>query len=57
MRGSFSKQGAIDFLNKVMSGAHPVDPIPVGGMEFKKADKWDGKDAEPIVEEPEIDEL
>jgi hypothetical protein len=37
----------------VISGGHPVDPLPVGGVEFKKADKWDGKDAAPIEEEPE----
>ena len=44
-------------MTKVISGGHPVDPLPPGGIEFKKADKWDGKDAEPIVEEPEIDDL
>ena len=28
----------------------------MGGMEVKKADKWDGKDAQPIIEEPEEEE-
>ena len=44
-------------MNKVISGNHGVDPLPVGGIEIRKADKWDGKDAEPIIEEPETDEL
>ena len=25
----------------------------MGGIEIRKADKWDGKDAAPIIEEPE----
>jgi len=28
----------------------------MGGVEVKKADKWDGKDAQPIIEEPEEEE-
>jgi len=36
-----------------MSGAAGVDKLPMGGIEIKKADKWDGKDAQPIIEEPE----
>ena len=51
MRGSFSFEGANEFLTKVTSGALPVDPLPVGGIEIRKADKWDGKDAAPIVED------
>merc|ERR1719333_644014 len=53
MRSSFSPSGINDFLSKVMTGGAPVDPLPQGGIEIKRADKWDGKDAAPIIEEPE----
>ena len=56
MRGSFSKQGMSDFLTKVIVGSAPVDKLPMGGIEIRKADKWDGKDAQPIIEEPEEEE-
>jgi len=56
MRGSFSEDGINKFLNGVISGSQPVDKLPVGGVEVKKADKWDGKDAQPIIEEPEEEE-
>ena len=36
-----------------MSGSAPVDKLPVNAIEIRKADKWDGKDAQPIIEEPE----
>lgn len=51
MRGSFSADGANGFLNKVITGSAGTDKIPGGALEFKKADKWDGKDAAPIIEE------
>ena len=53
MRGSFSYSNVNEFLVKVMTGSAPVDKLPMGGIEIKKADKWDGKDAAPIIEEPE----
>jgi hypothetical protein len=56
MRGSFSYSSVNEFLTKVMTGSAPVDKLPMGGVEIRKADKWDGKDAAPIIEEPE-DEL
>ena len=56
MRGSFSHEGVIGFLTKVMTGAAGVDNLPQGGIEIRKADKWDGKDAAPIIEEPEEEE-
>jgi len=53
MRGAFNVDTMNKFLTKVVTGGAPTDKLPAGGIEFKKADKWDGKDAEPIVEEPE----
>jgi len=52
MRGSFSYDGETEFLTKVMTGSAGTDQIPGGSLEFKRADKWDGKDAAPIIEEP-----
>ena len=57
MRGSFNESSVNEFLNKVISGSAPTDKLPKGAMdEIKKADKWDGKDAAPIIEEPEEEE-
>ena len=53
MRGSFSIDNFNDFLIKVVTGSAATDKLPAGGIEFKKADKWDGEDAAPIEEEPE----
>ena len=53
MRGSYSYDGTTEFLTKVITGGAPTDQIPGGTIEIKKADKWDGKDAAPIIEEPE----
>ena len=56
MRGSFSQDGLSEFLAKVMTGSAGVDNLPMGGIEIRKADLWDGKDAAPIIEEPEEEE-
>lgn len=58
MRSSWSKENIKSFLGKVTVGSAPVDKI-FGGLEFRKQPKWDGKDAEPIVEltDDELDEL
>ena len=53
MRGSFNYSNVNEFLVKVITGSAPVDKIPGSVVEIKKADKWDGKDAAPIIEEPE----
>ena len=53
MRGSFSQEGVNKFLTSVITGSQSTDKLPMGGIEIKKADKWDGKDAAPIIEEPE----
>lgn len=57
MTGAFDKQNASSFLTRVMSGGARTDPLPKSGMVFKKRSKWDGKDAEPIVEDDLYDEL
>ena len=51
MRGSFSYDNVNEFLTKVLTGSAPVDKLPPTGIEIRKADKWDGKDAQPIVED------
>jgi len=56
MRGSFNEENLNQFLTKVMTGSAPTDKLPMGTMEIRKADKWDGKDAAPIIEEPEEEE-
>ena len=57
MRGSYSEDNVNEFLTKVITGSAPTDKLPIGSMsELKKADKWDGKDAAPIIEEPEEEE-
>ena len=57
MRGSYSDDNVSEFLTKVITGSAPTDKLPIGAMnELKKADKWDGKDAAPIIEEPEEEE-
>ena len=57
MRASYSESNVNEFLTKVITGSSPTDKLPMGAMsELKKADKWDGKDAAPIIEEPEEEE-
>ena len=56
MRASFSDSNMNEFLTKVITGGAPTDKLPMGGIEIKKADKWDGKDAAPIIEEEEEEE-
>lgn len=51
MTAAFDKEHASSFLNSVMSGRARTDSLPKSGMVFKKRSKWDGKDAEPIVDD------
>lgn len=51
MTASFNKENCSNFLTKVMSGSARTDNLPKSGMVFKKRSKWDGKDAEPIVDD------
>uniref|UniRef100_A0A7S3N3R3 protein disulfide-isomerase n=1 Tax=Strombidium inclinatum TaxID=197538 RepID=A0A7S3N3R3_9SPIT len=50
MRGSFSKPNVNQFLSDLLIGKGGLSKI-AGEIKFKKADKWDGKDAEPYVED------
>jgi hypothetical protein len=34
-----------------MTGSVSFDPLPKQGFKLKKASKWDGKDAAPIIED------
>ena len=42
MRGSFSQQGASEFLTKVLTGSAVVENLPKEGLVFKKVAAWDG---------------
>ena len=55
MTAAFNKENLSNFLTKVMNGSAAVSNLPQTGMTFKKASKWDGKDAEPIVEDYDTD--
>lgn len=55
MTAAFNNENASNFLTKVMSGGARTDALPKSGMVLKKRSKWDGKDAEPIIDE--YDEL
>ena len=51
MRGSFTNANLNSFLSDLLIGKGGLSPLPTE-MKFKKVDKWDGKDAEIIEEEP-----
>ena len=55
MRGSFSEDNLSTFLADVQLGKGGLQALP-GEMTFKLADKWDGKDPQPL-EELEYDDL
>lgn len=57
MTASFNKDNLGNFITKVMSGGAATNALPKGGFQVKKASKWDGKDAEPIVEDYSYDDL
>lgn len=44
MRGSFNVEGVNQFLTNLIIGKGGLEDIKFN-MTFKKADKWDGKDA------------
>jgi hypothetical protein len=50
MTAAFNKENFSNFLTKVMTGSAATAPLPKSGFVVKKVSKWDGKDAEPIVE-------
>lgn len=49
LKGSFSDDKLADFLSDLMSGRVALDDLKQK-LAIKKADKWDGKDAQLIVE-------
>lgn len=51
MTAAYNKENASGFLSKLMTGGARTDDLPRSGMVFKKRSKWDGKDAEPIVDD------
>ena len=50
MRSTFDSDGLTSFLTKTLTGSVYFDPLPKQGLKIKKASKWDGKDAAPIVD-------
>lgn len=57
MTAAFNKDNLGSFLTKVMSGGASTNSLPKSGFVVKKSSKWDGKDAEPIVEDYDYDDL
>lgn len=51
MTAAFNKENLSSFLSKVMIGGARTEALPKSGFVVKKASKWDGKDAKPIVED------
>ena len=51
MRGTFSADGVKSFVERITIGKEPLQDLRVE-LKFSKVDKWDGKDAAPIEEEP-----
>jgi protein disulfide-isomerase A6 len=49
LKGSFTEAKFSDFLSDLMSGRVGLDDLK-SKVVIKKADKWDGKDAQPIQE-------
>ena len=56
MKAAFSGDSLSNFLSDLMSGRVGLDDLK-GKLAIKKADKWDGQDAKPIVEETYADDL
>lgn len=56
MKAAFNGDTLGSFLSDLMSGRVALDDLKTKPA-FKKADKWDGKDAQPVVEETYGDEL
>ena len=55
MRSSFSSKNVNEFVSNLLIGKGGLESL-ASEIKVKKADKWDGKDAQPYVEEP-YDEL
>ena len=51
MKASFNGSSLGNFLADLMVGKAGLDDLK-NKIIIKKADKWDGKDAQPIIEDP-----
>lgn len=51
MTAAFNSENLNQFLSKCLTGTASYGQLPKDGIKVKKVSKWDGKDAEPIVEE------
>ena len=49
MKGAFNESNLSQFLNDLINGKAVLEEIKTE-IKFKKADKWDGKDAKPLDE-------
>ena len=56
MKSSFSDKNISQFLDNLMTGRESLLDLKFP-IEFKNVDKWDGKDAEIIEEEPLDDDM
>ena len=54
MKSSFSAKSMNEFLGNIVTKGMSLQDLP-GPIKFKKADKWDGKDA-PVLEEEDYGE-
>lgn len=50
MRSSFSSKNVNEFVSNLLIGKGGLENL-TAQIKVKKADKWDGKDAQPYVEE------
>ena len=50
MKGGFSDTGISEFITNLLIGKGGLETLR-DDFKVKKVDKWDGKDAEPFVEE------
>ena len=57
MTAAYNQENVSNFLTKVMTGSAHVSDLPKSGFKVKKVSPWDGKDAEPIVDDYDYDEL
>lgn len=56
LQGSFSEAGIKDYLRMAGGGqVRNLSALPTTGFKVKKTDKWDGKDA-PVIEEEPLDD-
>lgn len=52
-RGTFNKEGLVQFVTSLSRGGAPLAPLPPN-LKASKVDPWDGKDGTPPSEEEEL---